>query len=88
MRVGHKNFTERLNHRAQLWAMKSSVSRGSSASAPSVRCRQNISRADIVLPDPISRPHKRDFEHTFFGRGIVGHIAFADPICEEFRQII
>ena len=31
---------------------------------------------------------KRAFEHTFFGRGIVGHIAFADPICEELRQIL
>ncbi|HTD65528.1 MAG TPA: S-methyl-5'-thioadenosine phosphorylase, partial [Candidatus Limnocylindria bacterium] len=28
------------------------------------------------------------FEHTFFGRGIVAHIAFADPICEELRQLL
>ena len=26
--------------------------------------------------------------HTFFGRGIVAHIAFADPVCEELRQIV
>ena len=31
---------------------------------------------------------KRDFEHTFFGRGIVGHVAFADPIAMELQQII
>jgi 5'-methylthioadenosine phosphorylase len=43
---------------------------------------------DIVLPDQFLDRTKRDFEHTFFGRGIVGHIAFADPIAEELRQII
>jgi 5'-methylthioadenosine phosphorylase len=31
---------------------------------------------------------KRSFEHTYFGRGIVGHIAFADPICEELRRLL
>jgi len=31
---------------------------------------------------------KRSAEHTFFGRGIVAHVAFADPICEELRQLL
>ncbi|MCW5556917.1 MAG: S-methyl-5'-thioadenosine phosphorylase, partial [Verrucomicrobiae bacterium] len=26
--------------------------------------------------------------HSFFGQGIVAHIAFADPICEELRQLL
>jgi 5'-methylthioadenosine phosphorylase len=43
---------------------------------------------DVVLPDQFIDRTKRDFEHTFFGKGIVGHIAFADPICEELRQIL
>ena len=43
---------------------------------------------DIVLPDQFLDRTKRDFEHTFFGRGIVAHIAFADPVCEELRKII
>jgi 5'-methylthioadenosine phosphorylase len=43
---------------------------------------------DIVLPDQFLDRTKRDFEHTFFGRGIVAHIAFADPVCEELRRII
>ncbi len=42
---------------------------------------------DIVLVDQFLDRTKRDFEHTFFGRGIVGHIAFADPIAEELRQL-
>jgi 5'-methylthioadenosine phosphorylase len=31
---------------------------------------------------------KQSLAHTFFGRGIVAHVAFAHPICEELRQIL
>ena len=41
---------------------------------------------DIVLPDQFLDRTKQSFAHTFFGRGIVGHIAFAEPICEELRR--
>ena len=43
---------------------------------------------DIVLVDEFLDRTKRDFEHTFFGRGIVAHVTFAHPICEELRQLI
>jgi 5'-methylthioadenosine phosphorylase len=43
---------------------------------------------DIVLPDQFLDRTKQTFAHTFFGRGIVGHIAFADPICQELRQLL
>src|SRR6266568_9086000 len=85
---GHRILPSELNHRANLWAMKKlgvawiiSVSAVGSLQAKYKPC-------DIVLPDQFLDRTKRDFEHTFFGRGIVGHIAFADPICEELRKII
>jgi hypothetical protein len=31
---------------------------------------------------------KKSAEHTFFGRGIVAHVAFAHPVCEELRQTL
>jgi 5'-methylthioadenosine phosphorylase len=43
---------------------------------------------DIVLPDQFLDRTKRSFEHTFFGRGIVAHAAFADPVCEELRRLL
>jgi 5'-methylthioadenosine phosphorylase len=85
---GHRILPSELNHRANIWAMKKlgvawiiSVSAVGSLQAIYQPC-------DIVLPDQFLDRTKRGFEHTFFGRGIVGHIAFADPICEELRQII
>ena len=31
---------------------------------------------------------KRDFEHTFFGGGIVAHVAFAHPVSENLRKLL
>lgn len=85
---GHRILPSELNHRANLWAMKElGVAWVISASAVgSLQARYRP--CDIVLPDQFLDRTKRDFEHTYFGRGIVGHIAFADPICEELRKIL
>ena len=85
---GHRILPSELNHRANIWAMKKlgvawiiSVSAVGSLQA-------KYKPRDIVLVDQFYDRTKRDFEHTFFGRGIVGHVAFADPICEELRQLL
>jgi 5'-methylthioadenosine phosphorylase len=85
---GHRILPSELNHRANIWAMKKigvawiiSVSAVGSLQAKYKPC-------DIVLVDQFLDRTKRDFEHTFFGRGIVAHVAFAHPICEELRQLL
>jgi 5'-methylthioadenosine phosphorylase len=85
---GHRLLPTELNHRANIWALKKlgvawiiSVSAVGSLQAKYKPC-------DVVLVDQFIDRTKRDVEHTFFGRGIVGHVAFADPICEELRQIL
>ncbi len=85
---GHRVLPSELNHRANLWAMKKlGVAWVISVSAVG-SLQKEYRPCDIVLPDQFLDRTKRDFEHTFFGRGIVGHIAFADPIAEELRQLI
>lgn len=85
---GHRILPSELNHRANIWAMKKlgvawivSVSAVGSLQAKYKPC-------DIVLPDQFLDRTKQSSAHTFFGKGIVGHIAFAEPICEELRQIL
>jgi 5'-methylthioadenosine phosphorylase len=85
---GHRILPTELNHRANIWAMKklgvawiASVSAVGSLQAQYKPC-------DIVLPNQFMDRTKQSLAHTFFGKGIVGHIAFADPICEELRQIL
>ncbi|MEO7299569.1 MAG: S-methyl-5'-thioadenosine phosphorylase [Verrucomicrobiota bacterium] len=85
---GHRITPSELNHRANIFGMKKlgvnwiiSVSAVGSLQARYKPC-------DIVLPDQFVDRTKRSFEHSFFGRGIVAHIAFADPICAELRQLL
>lgn len=85
---GHRILPSELNHRANLWAMKKlGVAWVVSVSAVG-SLQEKYHPCDIVLPDQFLDRTKRDFEHSYFGRGIVGHVAFADPICEELRLIL
>jgi 5'-methylthioadenosine phosphorylase len=85
---GHRILPIELNHRANIWALKKlgvawiiSVSAVGSLQARYRPC-------DIVLIDQFIDRTKQSASHTFFGRGIVGHVAFAEPICEELRQLL
>ncbi len=85
---GHRILPSELNHRANLWGMKSlGVSWVISVSAVG-SLQEKYRPRDVVLVDQFVDRTKRDFEHTFFGSGIVAHIAFAEPICEELRQLL
>ncbi|MBK7998331.1 MAG: S-methyl-5'-thioadenosine phosphorylase [Verrucomicrobia bacterium] len=85
---GHRILPSELNHRANLWAMKK-LDVAWIISVSAVGSLQSKYRpCDIVLPDQFLDRTKRSFEHTFFGRGIVAHVAFADPICEELRVLL
>ncbi len=85
---GHRILPSELNHRANIWAMKKlGVAWIVSVSAVG-SLQPQIRPCDAVLIDQFLDRTKKVHEHTFFGRGIVGHVAFADPICEELRQLL
>jgi 5'-methylthioadenosine phosphorylase len=84
----HHLLPSELNHRANIWALKKlgvewliGVSAVGSLQARYQPC-------DIVLPTQFVDRTKKSAEHTFFGRGIVAHVAFAHPICEELRRLL
>jgi 5'-methylthioadenosine phosphorylase len=85
---GHRVLPSELNHRANIYGMKKlgvewiiSVSAVGSLQTKYKPC-------DVVLIDQFLDRTKKSLEHTFFGRGIVAHISFAEPICEELRQLL
>jgi 5'-methylthioadenosine phosphorylase len=85
---GHRVMPSELNHRAHIWAMKKlGVAWIISVSAVG-SLQKKYRPCDIVLPDQFVDRTKRSFEHTFFGRGIVGHVAFAEPTSAELRELI
>jgi 5'-methylthioadenosine phosphorylase len=77
-----------LNHRANLWAMKKLGVSWIIAVSAVGSLQSKYHPCDIVLIDQFFDRTKKSAAHTFFGRGIVAHIAFADPISEELRQLL
>jgi len=85
---GHRILPSELNHRANIWALKKLGVQWIISVSAVGSLQQKYEPCDIVLPEQFLDRTKQSFAHTFFGRGIVAHIAFADPICEELRQIL
>src|ERR1700749_1098786 len=77
---GHRLLPSELNFRANIFAMKMlGVERILSVSAVG-SLKEEHKPTDFVIPDQfIDRTFARI--STFFGDGIVGHVAFGDPIC-------
>jgi len=77
---GHKLLPSELNFRANIYAMKAlGVERIVSVSAVG-SLKEEHKPTDFVIPDQfIDRTFLR--KSTFFGDGLVGHVAFGDPVC-------
>jgi 5'-methylthioadenosine phosphorylase len=77
---GHRLLPSELNFRANIYAMKLlGVERIVSVSAVG-SLKEEHKPTDFVIPDQfIDRTFLRT--STFFGDGIVGHVAFGDPVC-------
>ena len=77
---GHRILPSELNFKANIYAMKSlGVSSILSVSAVG-SLKEEHKPTDFVIPDQfIDRTFSRNA--TFFGEGVVGHIAFGDPVC-------
>ena len=77
---GHRLLPSELNFRANIYAMKElGVERIVSVSAVG-SLKEEHKPTDFVVPDQfIDRTFLR--KSTFFGDGLVGHVAFGDPVC-------
>jgi 5'-methylthioadenosine phosphorylase len=77
---GHRILPSELNFRANIYAMKKlGVSSILSVSAVG-SLKEEHKPTDFVIPDQfIDRTFAR--KSTFFGDGVVGHVAFGDPVC-------
>ena len=86
---GHKLLPTELPFRANIYAMKLlGVERILSASAVG-SLQERYAPLDMVIPDQFfDRTRARAHESTFFGEGIVAHVTFAHPVCEELGDVL
>ena len=86
---GHKLLPTELPFRANIYAMKLlGVEYILSVSAVG-SLQEKYAPTDMVIPDQFfDRTRGRVKESTFFGEGIVGHVALAHPVCSELGDIL
>jgi 5'-methylthioadenosine phosphorylase len=86
---GHKLLPTELPFRANIYAMKLlGVEYILSVSAVG-SLQEQYAPTDMVIPDQFfDRTRARAKESTFFGEGIVGHVTFAHPVCDELGNIL
>ncbi len=84
---GHRILPSELNFRANIYAFKQlGVERILSVSAVG-SLKEEHKPLDFVVPDQFfdRTRHRVD---TFFGDGLVAHIAFADPVCPQLAEVV
>jgi 5'-methylthioadenosine phosphorylase len=84
--VGHRILPSELNFRANIYGFKTlGVERILSASAVG-SLKEEYAPLDLVIPDQFFDRTKGRIS-TFFGNGLVGHVAFAHPFCHHLSDV-
>ena len=84
--IGHRILPSELNFRANIYGFKLlGVERIVSASAVG-SLKEEYRPLDIVVPDQFFDRTKGRIS-TFFGRGLVAHVAFAHPVCGDLAKV-
>src|SRR6266446_3814334 len=85
---GHRILPHELNHRANIYALRSLNVRWIITVTAVGSLQENYAPRDVLLPSQFyDRTSRRD-AHTFFGAGIAAHIGFAEPISTDLRNIL
>ena len=86
---GHRFTPTEVPFRANIYGMKLlGVERILSASAVG-SLQERYAPLDMVIPDQFfDRTRARASESTFFGEGIVAHVAFAHPVCRDLGDVL
>src|SRR5580704_13524961 len=85
--AGHRILPSELNFRANIYGLKVlGVERIVSASAVG-SLKDEYKPLDLLVPDQFFDRTKGRVS-TFFGRGIVAHIAFAHPVCGDLSKVL
>ncbi|HEV2047443.1 MAG TPA: S-methyl-5'-thioadenosine phosphorylase [Chthoniobacterales bacterium] len=85
---GHRILPHELNHRANIYALRSLNVRWIIAVTAVGSLQEKYAPRDILLPSQFYDRTSLRAVHTFFGEGIVAHISFADPISANLRHLL
>ena len=84
---GHRILPSELPSRANIYALKSLGVEQVIAVCSAGSFKEEIKPGHLLVPDQLI-DRTRGRSSTFFGDGVVAHIAFADPFCPHLREIV
>jgi 5'-methylthioadenosine phosphorylase len=85
---GHRILPHELNHRANIYALRSLNVRWIIAVTAVGSLQEKYKPRDILLPSQFYDRTSLRAHHTFFGEGIAAHISFAEPISGQLRNLL
>lgn len=85
---GHRLLAHEINHRANIWALRSLNVRWIASVNACGSLREKIKPRDIVVPDQLVDRTGRSHEFSFFGNGIAAHVSFGDPYSHLMRGLL
>jgi 5'-methylthioadenosine phosphorylase len=85
---GHRILPHELNHRANIYALRSLNVRWIIAVTAVGSLQEKYKPRDILLPSQFYDRTSLRATHTFFGEGIAAHVSFAEPISSQLRNLL
>jgi 5'-methylthioadenosine phosphorylase len=85
---GHRILPHEINHRANLWALRSLGVRWIVCVTAVGSLREDLPPRDVVVVDQFFDRMSGRGGHTFFGRGIAAHVGFGDPLSAGMRRLL
>src|SRR6059058_6036303 len=85
---GHRILPHEINYRANIHALRSLQVRWIISVAAVGSLQEKYAPRDVVLPSQFYDRTSQRSAHTFFGEGIAAHVAFAEPISANLRNLL
>ena len=85
---GHRILPHEINHQANIYALRLLNVRWIISVAAVGSLQEKYAPRDVVLPSQFYDHTSNRAAHTFFGEGIAAHIAFAEPISANLRNLV
>jgi 5'-methylthioadenosine phosphorylase len=85
---GHLILPHEINHRANIYALRSLNVRWIISVAAVGSLQEKYVPRDVVLPSQFYDRTSQRAIHTFFGNGIAAHVAFAEPVSANLRNLL
>jgi 5'-methylthioadenosine phosphorylase len=85
---GHRHLPTEVPHQANIWALRSLGVRYLISVSAVGSLKEDLHPEDVLIVDQFFDRTSRREHHTFFGKGIAGHVSFADPTSHQLNKLL